>query len=316
MIAAITPEDEIEVEEAYFRTSSLPAGFTAKGGRFFSGFGYLNEVHAHAWDFIDQPLVYQALFANQRAQDGVQVKWLAPTDLFVELGVESGNGEAFPGTRRDRNSLNGTTLFAHLGGDLGESTSWRAGGSWIDLDAEDRSYEDVDEFGAPVLNAFTGSSRTWAVDAVLKWRPYGDVSRRELKLQSEYFDREEKGQLAFDTEGLGLSDSYRSKQSGWYVQGVYQFQPRWRAGVRYDSLDSGTARIGLVDSGALSPESFPALLAGDPERVSLMLDWSPSEFSRIRAQYAWDEARDDGERDRQFRLQYIYGIGAHAAHKY
>lgn len=316
LIAAITPEAEIEVEEAFFRTTSLPAGFTAKGGRFFSGFGYLNEVHAHAWDFIDQPLVYQALFANQRAQDGVQVKWLAPTDLFVELGAEWGNGDAFPGTRRDRNSLNGTTLFAHLGGDLDESTSWRAGGSWIDLDAGDRGYEDADGFGTPVLNAFTGSSRTWAVDAVLKWRPFGDVLHRELKLQGEYFSRDEGGHLAFDTEGLGLSDTYRSRQSGWYVQGVYQFQPRWRAGVRYDSLDSGRPRIGLVGSGAVSPESFPALLAGDPERISLMLDWSPSEFSRLRAQYAWDEARDDGERDRQFRLQYIYGIGAHSAHKY
>ena len=154
------------------------------------------------------------------------------------------------------------------------------------------------------------------MDAVLKWRPYGDVSRRELKLQGEYFSRKENGELAFDTEGLGLSDTYRSKQSVWYVQGIYQFQPRWRAGVRYDSLDSGTPRIGLVQSGALSPESFPALLAGDPERVSLMLDWSPSEFSRLRAQYAWDEARDDGERDGQIRLQYIYGIGAHSAHKY
>ena len=86
--------------------------------------------------------------------------------------------------------------------------------------------------------------------------------------------------------------------------------------MRYDSLDSGTPRIGLVDTGVLSPESFPALLAGDPERISLMLDWSPSEFSRIRAQYAWDDARDTGDRDRQFRLQYLYGIGAHAAHKY
>ena len=47
-----------------------------------------------------------------------------------------------------------------------------------------------------------------------------------------------------------------------------------------------------------------------------MLDWNPSEFSRLRAQYAWDEARDDGERDGQFFLQYLYGIGAHGAHKY
>ncbi len=82
LTAAITGDDEIEVEEAFFRTSSLPAGLTAKGGRFFSGFGYLNEVHAHAWDFVDQPLVYQAFFGNQRSQDGLQLKWVAPTDTL------------------------------------------------------------------------------------------------------------------------------------------------------------------------------------------------------------------------------------------
>jgi hypothetical protein len=46
-----------------------------------------------------------------------------------------------------------------------------------------------------------------------------------------------------------------------------------------------------------------------------MLDWSPSEFSRLRAQYAWDNARADQE-DHQFLLQYLYGIGAHGAHKF
>src|SRR5262245_47081365 len=114
LTAAITGEDEIEVEEAFFRTTALPAGVTVKGGRFFSGFGYLNEVHAHAWDFADQPLVYQAFFGNQRGQDGLQVKWIAPTDLLVELGAETGNGDAFPGTRQSGNGLNGVTLFAHV----------------------------------------------------------------------------------------------------------------------------------------------------------------------------------------------------------
>src|SRR5262245_12454286 len=55
---AVTGDGEIEVEEAFARTSALPQGFTAKLGRFFSGLGYLNEEHAHAWDFVDQPLVY------------------------------------------------------------------------------------------------------------------------------------------------------------------------------------------------------------------------------------------------------------------
>jgi len=198
LTAAITGEDEIEVEEAFFRTLALPAGFTAKGGRFFSGFGYLNEVHAHAWDFADQPLVYQAFFGNQRAQDGVQLKWIAPTNLLVELGAETGNGDAFPGTREGGNGPNGTTLFAHVGGDLGANASWRIGGAWIDLDAEGREYEDVDAGGIPVLNAFTGISRTWVADAVLKWAPDGNSARRYLKLQGEYMERRESGELAFD----------------------------------------------------------------------------------------------------------------------
>jgi hypothetical protein len=316
LTAAITGEDEIEVEEAFFRTTALPAGFTIKGGRFFSGFGYLNEVHAHAWDFADQPLVYQALFGNQRAQDGVQVKWIAPADLLVELGAETGNGDAFPGTRQGGNGLGGTTLFAHVGGDIGDNASWRAGGAWIDLDAEGREYEDTDAAGLPVLNAFTGQSETWVADAVFKWAPGGNSALRYLKFQGEYMHRRETGDLAFDLENAALADSYRSTQSGWYVQGVYQFHPRWRAGLRYDALDSGDPQIGLVSSGALTAADFPALLPGDPSRTTLMLDWNPSEFSRLRVQYAWDEARDSGESDRQLQLQYLYGIGAHGAHKY
>ncbi len=313
--ASVSSDNEISIEEAYFRTLSLHEGFTLKGGRFFSGLGYLNEIHAHAWDFVDQPLVYQAFFGGQLAQDGVQLKWLAPTDTFIELGAEAGNGDAFPGTRRNRNGLNATTLFAHVGGDVGDSTSWRTGISWLDERADDRAYDDTDEFGTPLVNAFTGKSRTWGADAILKWAPHGDAVHRQLKLQAEYMHRTENGDLAYDTTGIDAASDYRSSQSGWYVQGVYLFKPRWRVGVRYDSLDSGTPRIGLVDSGLLPSSAFPALLSASPDRVSLMLDWSPSEFSRIRAQYAWDDARLD-QRDRQFLIQYLYGIGAHGAHKF
>ena len=316
LTAAITGEDEIEVEEAFFRTLALPAGFTAKGGRFFSGFGYLNEVHAHAWDFADQPLVYQAFFGNQLAQDGLQVKWLAPTDLFVELGAEAGNGDAFPGTRRHRNGLPATALFAHVGGDFGVSTSWRAGMAWLDQRAESRDYGDSNDLGTPVVNAFAGKSQTWVVDAVLKWAPNGDVTRRQLKIQGEYLRREADGELSYDLDGSNLAGAFRSKQSGWYLQAVYQFQPRWRVGTRYDALDAGSSRIALVDDGALPAAAFPLLRAANPDRLTLMLDWNPSEFTRLRAQYAWDDARADGVRDRQFRLQYLFGIGAHGAHKY
>ena len=315
LTVAVTSDNEVEVEEAYFRTLALPAGLSVKGGQFFSGFGYLNEVHAHAWDFIDQPLVYQAFFGGQMAQVGVQAKWLAPTDVFLEFGAETGSGEFFPGTRLEGNGANGTTLFAHAGSDIGDSIAWRAGISWVDLDAEDRSFEQQNAAGEDVLNAFTGSSETWVVDATLKWTARGDPKRRYVKLQGEYMDRTEDGNLSYTALGPTLDGSYRGRQSGWYLQGVYQFLPRWRFGARYDSLDSGTPKIGLIESGALGWDDFPLLGPATPSRTTLMFDWNLSEFSRLRTQYAWDDARDAAT-DEQFFLQYIYALGAHGAHKF
>ena len=127
--------------------------------------------------------------------------------------------------------------------------------------------------------------------------------------------RTEEGSLAFDLDGAGDSGSYRSEQDGWYVQGVYQYNPRWRIGLRYDSLDSGDPRIGLVRDGVLLASDFPLLLPASPSRVTTMVDFSTSEFSRLRAQYAWDDARD-ADTDRQLLLQYIYALGAHGAHKF
>jgi hypothetical protein len=107
LTVAITGEDEIEVEEAFFRTLALPAGLIAKGGRFFSGFGYLNEVHAHAWDFADQPLVYQAFFSNQRSQDGVRHG--SADRPLLEFGQQV---MAMRSRHAERgNGLNGTTLL-------------------------------------------------------------------------------------------------------------------------------------------------------------------------------------------------------------
>ena len=70
---SLSGENTLSVEEAFVRTLALPSGWSVKGGRFFSGLGYGNEVHNHAWDFVDQSLVYQAFFNGQLTQDGVQV---------------------------------------------------------------------------------------------------------------------------------------------------------------------------------------------------------------------------------------------------
>jgi hypothetical protein len=75
---ALAPDNSVGVEEAFFQTTALPAGLTIKGGRFFSGIGYLNDQHAHTWDFVDNPLAYQAFLGGQYGDDGVQLKWGHP----------------------------------------------------------------------------------------------------------------------------------------------------------------------------------------------------------------------------------------------
>ncbi|HEX7465004.1 MAG TPA: hypothetical protein VF309_00080, partial [Usitatibacter sp.] len=76
LIASLTPENTVSVEEAYGLWLTAPYGLAPKFGRFFSGLGYLNEQHQHAWDFQDAPLVYKAFLGNQLKQDGLQLKWI------------------------------------------------------------------------------------------------------------------------------------------------------------------------------------------------------------------------------------------------
>lgn len=309
-------DEEVEVEEAWFQTLRLGHGLTVKGGRLRSGIGYQNEKHPHAWDFADNNLMYSALFGEALKQDGLQLRWLAPTELFLELGAEVAKGQFFPGSDggADKNGAGAWAAFAHVGGDVGVAHSWRAGLSYLRASPREREafLDDINDFEA--LTAFSGRSRTWLADFVWKWAPDGNPRQRNVIFAAEYFDRDEDGDLACQDDVLaggaclGLTDRYDSAQSGGYVQAIYQFMPRWRTGLRYDRLDGGS--VNFATNGA-----FFDAVDFDPSRWSLMTDYSPSEFSRFRLQFARDKSfRDDP--DNQLILQYILSIGAHGAHKF
>jgi len=318
LIAALGSDDSIGVEEGFIESVGLVRGLGIKAGRFLASAGYLNEFHPHFWDFVDAPLANKVFLGKQLGEDGVQLKWVAPTETLVELGAEIGRGRAFPGSNRDKNGAGAGNLFARLGGDIGAGTAWRLGLSHLRTTAQSRSYEDLDSTGTQVNNSFDGSSRLWVLDGVLKWAPKGNPGYSNFKLQGEYFRRREEGSFTYDTAAASLgtqSDTYRSAQSGWYAQGVYQFMPRWRTGYRYDRLNSGSVKLGLVDSGALSAADFPIYARNDATRNTLMFDFSPSEFSRLRLQFASDKSRL-GVTDNQVFLQYIMSLGAHGAHKF
>jgi hypothetical protein len=204
------------------------------------------------------------------------------------------------------------TLYAKLGGDVGISHSWQAGFSLLNADVDGlagggHSHEDAhaeDDHDPP---AFSGDSKTWGVDLVWKWAPQGNNRQRNLALTYEYFHRDYDGLLEEDSGDAG---TYNGSQEGWYAQAVYQFMPRWRLGLRYDSLQSSPTG----SSAELIEEAGFDNAGHDPRRYSVMADWSNSEFSRIRLQYGHDMSTS--EANNYWIAQYILSLGAHGAHGY
>ncbi len=294
---AIEDEDgsaEIAAEEAWIQTTALPYSLAAKGGRYFSKVGYLNGFHRHADDFVDRPLPYQAFFGGQYIADGLQMTWLAPTALFLELGTELNWGSGFPMSGNGETSPDAWTVSGKIGGDIGNSHSWLAGLSYISADIIER---DAGEDAVPG-ESFSGDSDLSVFDFVWKWAPDGNATVNNFKIQGEYFRRDETGVFA--------SLPYDGDQSGWYLQGAWQFRQGWRIGARVDEVSS--------NNGALFGGTILEGPAWTPRRGSLMLDWSPSEFSRLRLQYTDDRVLEDS--DKQFFLQYLMSLGAHGAHQF
>lgn len=302
LTAALALEDGeavVEVEEAWIDATALPAGLGAKFGRFFSGIGYLNEKHAHSWDFADQPLPYQAFLGDQYRDDGVQLRWLAPTDLYLEIGGEWLRGGRYPGAGAGRSGFGSHSVFARLGGDIGVNSSWLAGVSRLDAKAVDRASGDEEQ---PVF--FNGDTRLTMAQFVWKWAPEGNWKQRNMVIQAEYLRRHESGSYVLS----GATPlSYDAQQSGWYAQAVYQPIPRWRIGGRIDALSGD-------DPGSLFVGTELAASADDPMRYSVMADWSNSEFSRLRLQLTRNSSASVD--DTEWGIQYIHSIGAHGAHAF
>jgi hypothetical protein len=292
-------EIEVELEEAWVQATELPAGLSLTGGRLFSAAGYLNSFHFHSDDFVDRPLPYQAFLGNRYSVDGVQARWVAPTPLFIELGTELNWGGSFPATSSGGTSPDAWTGFVKMGGDVGPSNSWQLGLSRIQANAEDRAAghgHEADSHDDGL--AFTGDSDLTVVDFVWKWAPQGNSRVRNFKMQGEYFKRSEDGDYS--------GSDYDGDQTGWYLQGVMQFAPQWRAGARYDLVDA--------DNGSMLEGTELQDPGRSSKRSSVMIDWAASEFSRLRLQYTYDEVLP--ESDHQWLLQYVMSLGAHGAHQF
>jgi hypothetical protein len=283
-------DNSVSVEEAYIQTTSLGEGLTLRAGRMFSGIAYLNERHAHDWSFSDASLPYRAFLNNQYGDDGIQARWLAPTNIFLEFGAEWFRGDSFPSGGAANHGKGTATAFLHAGDDINDSSSWLAGLSFLHARSDGR-----DTGG----DLFSGSDDLGIASLVYKWAPGGNPTIQNLILSGEYFFGRESG--TFDGARLAYN------RSGWYAQGVYQFMPRWSFGLRYAQLGAGN--VGAALAGTVLND-----LGRTPRAESALLEFDTSEFGRLRLQYNHDDS--DIKPLDEILFQYTVIYGPHPAHRY
>jgi len=334
----------LELEEAWLETMSLPWNLQVRGGQFLTDFGRINTQHPHSWAFVDTPLVNGRFLGPDGLRNpGARLSWLVPTPFYSELffAVQNSQGETAYGFRssdageaadgvpfsyryQDHNrgvKSVGDLLFTPryaLSFDLTESQTIVVGSSAA--------------FG-PNSNGGAGDTATqiYGVDLYWKWKPgnaHGgfpflawqtEAMLRRYELGAfDWQEEADAGVLPIIDEDTGrpaVLGQETVTDYGFYTQLLYGFRKGWVAGARFDYV---TEDLGDYEKRSLSYNG--EALGRDPLRnerwrVSPNLTWYPSEFSKIRLQYNYDDRRDVRV-DHSVWLQFEFLLGAHAAHKF
>jgi hypothetical protein len=105
----------------------------------------------------------------------------------------------------------------------------------------------------------------------------------------------------------GHESADKDYHQGWYLSSVYQFSPRWSAGLRYGELDAWAFH-----------EEEEAFEQQDLSESELSISWHNSHFSKVRLELSHQSSDgfDDAADGSAISLQYVMTMGAHSAHQF
>jgi hypothetical protein len=323
LIDPVVGETRVELEEAFLTTQALPLGLQLKGGFYFTEFGLINPLHPHQWHWLDQPVINSRLFGPEGLrQAGIRLGWLTPLPWYseVHVGVQNANGETAssflandeffgerpiggrPFVERDVRSLNDLLYLARWvnSWNLSDTVTTKLGFSGL--------------FG-PNATGPDGYTNIYGADLKLTWRPSDSFRGWPFVLwESEAMKRDYKADRFFDdSDPDNIIDLPRETLRDWglYTQLLYGFTHGWAAGLRYEYATGGGESVLTFDGRRNDP------FRDDRHRVSPLLVWQPSEFSRIRLQYNYDRADHLESTDAHsvwLGVEFLYG--KHPVHKY
>ena len=302
---------DVEVEEAFMQTTSLPFNLQLKGGQFFAAFGRINPTHPHTWDFVDYPIVAGRFLGPDGLRGvGTQISWIAPVPWYSQLilGVQNGRGETGYSFRNPGDNgmfYDRVTTDREIRGlqDFVWVPRWE---NSVDLSPTQVALAGVS--GAFGSNETGAESRTqiYGADLLYKWKSANaEGGFPFVKWQTEFMYRR------FEA-GRGAKQSFPVAETfhdwGLYSQVLWGFKKGWVAGIRGDYYDAQDSKFtDNIDRQSRS-------------RISANLTWYPTEFSKIRLQYNHDFLDETfflaGRDVDSVFLQFEFILGAHGAHKF
>lgn len=301
-------ETEIELEEAYLTSLSLPLNLQLKAGQFFTEFGRLNQQHPHQWDFADQPLVNNRMFGPDGLRSpGARISWLMPTPFYSEAFftvLNSQGGTAFSFRNDDSEALFGRTPADRGVRSFDDMLFVPRWVSSFDLTDSQTVLLGASAAFGPNSTGMNTSTQIYGLDLFWKWKPpYQSGGWPFVTWQTEgMYRRFEAG----EDSSSGLS---RENLDDWgaYSQVIWGFKRRWTAGLRGEFVTSESGDfLSLTESVDMRPDRL---------RISPVLTFYPSEFTKLRLQYNYDEIQSANSEHSVF-LQLEFSIGAHPAHKF
>ncbi|MEI6074232.1 MAG: hypothetical protein WCS94_01575 [Verrucomicrobiota bacterium] len=304
-------QTDIELEEAYAQSTSLPANLQVKAGQFFSAFGRQNAQHPHQWAFVDTPIIFTRAFGPDGLRNiGAQGSWLLPLPIYTELflGAFDGQGSTMFGFRYpgdpDMHGVNRfhgrETLNNGLRGPQDLVWTPRLASSFELTDQQTLVLGTSAAFG-PNDTGANARTQIFGLDLYWKWKAadahegFPFVSWQTEGLY-ECFDAGADPGAALPAELL--------HDWGAYSQVLWGFKPRWVTGLRGEYANGNRGAYGAAD-----------VYRGERTRVSPVLTFYPSEFSKIRLQYNYDHGELFGNAHSVW-LQLEFLLGAHGAHKF
>jgi hypothetical protein len=342
LIYFLDPEGEsrFEIEEAFATSTRLPFGLEEHGlelevGHFFTEFGRLNPRHPHQWQWQDQPIVNTRFFGGDGMRaPGFRVGWLAPLPWFseVHVGLQNAKGETNP------SFLASDEVFEEraIGGRPFASSGVRGSDDlvhllrWVNaVDVSDTISTQLGISGlwGPNATGNDGSTQIYGTDLVVKWRPLvSDHGWPFLLFEAEAMYRRYRADDFFgcpegedgaceagDTPMLLEDDVFRDW--GAYAQLLWGFQRRWAVGLRGEYATGRGSGFDAESGGFVDRDTDP--FRSTRYRISPLLVFQPTEFSRIRLQYNYDDdASLSGDVAHSVWAGVEFSLGAHAAHAY